>query len=279
MSEKAILYATDELCAGEIHEFTAHLHHCRFCVDLILDLRMAAQESRESADQPIEVLPALAEAVLRSSRKEPAQRLIGKTGDLISRVRSFLFLPKLLVPLATACLIFIVVHSGFKPTDSAHQHEMRRTRVGTSKQNTVPPAKSPPLKPDNGVSPNSVASEKQDQSRPQETLYSTAPVLKARPKLPAVAKNRKKRTLLSPLERLDLGQLKLVGIVRSPDGKKAIVEEHSGKGHVLEVGTYIGKNKGRVIRIEKDSVVIAEEITDETGKVKTKEMVLKLNLK
>ena len=276
MSEKAILYAEDELGADEIHEFTAHLHQCRFCVDLILDLRMAEQESRESAGQAVEVLPALAEAVVDSTRIEPAHGLIEKIGVVISKVRSFLFLPKLLVPLATACLIFIVVQSGLKDSDSARQHEVLRNRIGTPKPEIVPPPEPPGTGPNREVPQKSVPSEKHDKSKPPETLYSMAPSLKEKPESFPVAKKRKKRMPRSPLARLNLSQLKLVGIVRLPDGNKAIVEDHSGKGHVLEVGSTIGKNNGRVIRIQRDSVIIAEEIMHESGEIKVKEIILKL---
>ena len=277
MSDKAILYAVDELNAGEVPEFTAHLHDCRFCMDLILDLRMADQESRESSGQSVEVIPALAEAVLHSSYINPEPRLTAKTGEMLARLRSCLSLPKLLVPLATACLIFILVQSGFKDPDSVVQHEVLRNRVEAPKPDTVPPARSTSMSPDNSMSPKSVSPEKHDPSNPRETLYSMTPASKARPEPPVVAKKRKKRIPLSPLERFDLDQLKLVGIVHSPGGYRAIVEDHSGKGHILKVGTYIGRNNGRVIRIEKDRVVIAEEITAESGNVTVKENVLKLH--
>jgi len=56
-----------------------------------------------------------------------------------------------------------------------------------------------------------------------------------------------------------------------------IVEDHTGKGHVITVGVFIGQNNGRVIRIEKDRVIIAEDIMDKSGKVKAAEIVLKLH--
>lgn len=276
MSEKAILYAVDELGADELHEFKAHLQHCRFCVDLILDLRMAEQESRESAGQSLQLLAALAQAVHESSRGEPAPRLTEKSGILFSRIRSFLSLPRLLVPLATACLIFIVVQSGHKDTNTVRQHETLHNMIMAPKQNIAAPAKSPLMIPDPEVHQKSGPSEK-DTSIPQETLYSMAPSLKTGPESPPVAKKRKKRIPRSPLQRLDLDQLKLVGIVRSPDGNKAIVEDHSGKGHVLIVGSFIGKNKGKVIRIENDSVIISEEILDVSGKIIVREAFLKLH--
>ena len=276
MSDKAIMYAADELGADELPDFTAHLHHCRFCVDLILDFRMAEQESRISADRSEKVLPALAEAVSKSSGMQPAQPLTEKIVAAISKAWSFLTSPKLLVPLATACLVFFVVQSGLKDTDTIHQHKVLRSKVAMPGQNTELRAKSPSMSPENGQSKKSETLVKQDKSSPRETLYSMAPALEAKPESPVPAKKRKKRVPRTPLERLNLDRLKLVGIVRSPDGNKAIVEDHTGKGHVLTVGTYIGQNNGRVIRIEKDRVIIAEEIMDESGKVKVTDIILKL---
>ena len=87
------------------------------------------------------------------------------------------------------------------------------------------------------------------------------------------------RTPHSPLEKLALGRLRLVGIVFTPEGNKAMVEDPSGKGHVLAVGSYIGPNGGKVIRIDKDRITIAEETKEESGKTGLKEIVLKLVIK
>ena len=72
-------------------------------------------------------------------------------------------------------------------------------------------------------------------------------------------RKKQKRPPLTPLQRLDLGQLKLVGIIVSPSGNKAIVEEPSGKGYVITVGTYIGRNFGRVKQILNDRVIVEEQ--------------------
>jgi len=67
----------------------------------------------------------------------------------------------------------------------------------------------------------------------------------------------------TPLEKLDLSQLKLVGIIRSEKGNKAIVQDASGKGYVLNKGTFIGNNSGFVTQITKNKVIIEEEEDDE----------------
>jgi Tfp pilus assembly protein PilP len=84
------------------------------------------------------------------------------------------------------------------------------------------------------------------------------------------------RTPQSPLETMELEQLKLTGIVSTQHVKKALVEEASGKGYVIEIGTYIGRNGGRVTQIVDDRVIVQEENTDVLGKKNVRERELKL---
>ena len=86
----------------------------------------------------------------------------------------------------------------------------------------------------------------------------------------------KKRIPLTPLEKLDWGQLKLVGIIRASSGNRALVEETSGKGYVIKKGTYIGPHRGKVIKILKDRVIIEEVVEYGISKssVRTKELKL-----
>lgn len=98
--------------------------------------------------------------------------------------------------------------------------------------------------------------------------------------LPAQQKVKRKRLPLTPLQRIDLGQFKLVGIILSRGGNKALVEEPSGKGYIIAKGTYIGQNFGRVKRILKDKVVVEEEIEDFlSGERKLQTTELKLQKK
>lgn len=80
----------------------------------------------------------------------------------------------------------------------------------------------------------------------------------------------------TPLEMIDLSQLKLVGVIRFPSGYKAIVEEQSGKGYTVKEGTYIGTNYGRITEIQKDRIIIREKIRNVLGKVKEQKRQLKL---
>lgn len=87
---------------------------------------------------------------------------------------------------------------------------------------------------------------------------------------------RKRRVPRTPLEKIDLGQLKLVGIVMASSGNKALVEESNGKGYVIKKGTYIGTNAGKVVQIESEKVIVAEEFEDYRGNVTIRNKEIKL---
>lgn len=92
----------------------------------------------------------------------------------------------------------------------------------------------------------------------------------------AQKQKKKRRMPLTPLERVDLSQLKLVGIIQAPSGNKALVEEASGKGYIIKKGTFIGIRAGRVLEIQKDRVVVEEEVENVLGQftLETKELKL-----
>jgi len=76
------------------------------------------------------------------------------------------------------------------------------------------------------------------------------------------------RDRLPPLQRYDIAQLKLVGVVRgSREARppRALVEDPAGVGFILTPGTPIGPNGGVVTRIGPRQVVIEEWHTDVIG--------------
>ncbi len=87
---------------------------------------------------------------------------------------------------------------------------------------------------------------------------------------------RHKRVPQTPLERIALSQLKLSAIIRAASGNCGLVEDATGKGYVIEKGTYIGLNSGKVVRIEPDRVVIEEEVESILGNLVIQNTELKL---
>ena len=55
-----------------------------------------------------------------------------------------------------------------------------------------------------------------------------------------------------------------------------MVEESSGKGYVIEKGTFIGTNAGKVVSIDMNRVLVKEEFEDNMGNVKVRDTELKL---
>ncbi|WP_319406924.1 pilus assembly protein PilP [uncultured Desulfosarcina sp.] len=87
---------------------------------------------------------------------------------------------------------------------------------------------------------------------------------------------RKKRIPQTPLEKISLNQLKLVAIIRSSSGNKALVEENTGKGYIIKIGTYIGLNSGIVTQINANSVIVEEEIENLLGELILQNTEIKL---
>jgi Tfp pilus assembly protein PilP len=65
----------------------------------------------------------------------------------------------------------------------------------------------------------------------------------------------------TPLQQFELSQLRLVAIVwegNQEAGARAVVEDSAGLGYIMQVGTPIGRNDGRVTRIEPGRIEIEE---------------------
>jgi len=107
---------------------------------------------------------------------------------------------------------------------------------------------------------------------PKGKIDPFVPLFKEKPRII----NVKRRIPLTPLEKIALSQLKLVGIIRHMDGNKGLVEEASGKGYIIAKGTYIGIHSGSVVEILNDRVIIKETVENILGKLMTRKIELKL---
>jgi type IV pilus assembly protein PilP len=127
------------------------------------------------------------------------------------------------------------------------------------------------------TTPKTKKTEISDLYNPEGKLDPFEPLFKKEPVSLAVGKKKiTRRKPLTPLERINLSQLSLVGIIRSPSGNRALVQEATGKGYVVKKGTYIGTNSGKIVQILKDRVIIEEESEDIYGKVSIVKKPLKL---
>ena len=80
----------------------------------------------------------------------------------------------------------------------------------------------------------------------------------------------------TPLQRFELGQLTLKGVILNAKEPKALIEDSKGLGYVVTSGTLIGSREGVVKTIEPQRIVVEEYEIDFYGKRQRKERELKL---
>ena len=67
---------------------------------------------------------------------------------------------------------------------------------------------------------------------------------------------------LGPLQLHEIDAYRLRGIIWNIQAPRALVEAPDGIGHVVELGTLIGKNWGKVTQIKPEELIITEEYRD-----------------
>jgi type IV pilus assembly protein PilP len=72
--------------------------------------------------------------------------------------------------------------------------------------------------------------------------------------------------LITPLERFEVEQLKVVAVVSGISTPRAMIEAPNGKGYIVRPGTPIGRNGGRVARIKRDELIVEEEYLDSNAR-------------
>ena len=265
-AEQAIAYAFEELTPDVQQTMEVHLESCRACMDLILDARTAVIESQELAKTPPKILPALSDAISQPPQSSLIEKIVGGT---------FMTLRIIAAPVAVVC--FMIVISRLDVLDTFNYSVKK---IGTTEwSQTVKHKISPAAAPEKKRADQPVATARKDPatvgSFSMHENWSIDPFEPAFGNTPRVMHKKSKPS--SPLEKLDPGQLKLVGVMLSDKGNKALVEDASGKGYMIQEGTYLGINTGKVSQILKDRVVIEEKIEDVYGKLRTQKRVLKLN--
>jgi Tfp pilus assembly protein PilP len=79
-----------------------------------------------------------------------------------------------------------------------------------------------------------------------------------------------------PMQEFELSSLKLVAIVWGEMGRKAMFKAPNGRGYAVAEDMLVGRNCGRVLRIESTAVIIEETRQDTAGRVLKEEIVLRL---
>jgi type IV pilus assembly protein PilP len=81
---------------------------------------------------------------------------------------------------------------------------------------------------------------------------------------------------LTPLQQVDLGQLRLTGVIVGKGAPMAMVSAPGGKSYILKKGVKVGRNNGVVIGVDPEGVSIQEKYYDFVGEVR--ESVQKIEL-
>ena len=266
-SGSAIAYAFEELAPDEHKKVENHLQSCRSCMNLVLDARAAETESRAQGGRPPEVLSALSSAIHRPVKQAFIKKLAA--GFRMPSMAS-----KIIATAAIACIALPIAYYVFKDPAAVKKlaavtNKITPAQIEETKQ-TDPPAIDSQEAPS---SVNSITTRKGWATDPFEPLF------EGKHGRVAAKKKRAKRVsrARTPLETLDLSQLKLVGVMLSDKGNTALVEDATGKGYVIKEGTYIGMNAGKVVQILKDRFIVVEEIEDVHGKIIPQKRVIKLN--
>jgi Tfp pilus assembly protein PilP len=273
LSEDVIAYALEELESGANSDIEDHLATCRVCADLAQDVRSAADESQHQGNQPFEVLPALTRAINRS--KKPS--LLKRPQLLIPNFSKPSLFPQIAGAVATACLAFIIVQFALRGTGHLETYQNGVEHAPSVHKETVSPEKAGHDTKDFKKQANEPYSINPITDNEQQPLNPFKPLFGNDTSASSVKKRKAEGVPRTPLETLDIGQLKLVGIILSDHGNTAMVEDAAGKGYVLKEGTYVGGNSGKVSLILKDKVIIEEKMKDIYGKIHIAEKELKLN--
>jgi len=82
------------------------------------------------------------------------------------------------------------------------------------------------------------------------------------------------RVQLTPLQRYELGQLAVVATVWDVSPVRAMVEDSSGMGYIVGLGTPIGRSGGVVSAIEPQRIIVEERVLDYYGKEQVNRIVM-----
>jgi type IV pilus assembly protein PilP len=121
------------------------------------------------------------------------------------------------------------------------------------------------------------AEEKKDKKQDQQE-YSYSSAGKPDPFRPLLADTSvklkkpeaKNRAFLTPLQKYELSELKLVAVVVIDNMPTAMLEEPTGYGYVIRKGALIGPNEGVVERVTPAGLLVKEQFENASGEIETK---------
>ena len=81
---------------------------------------------------------------------------------------------------------------------------------------------------------------------------------------------------LTPLQRYDLQQLKVVGVLLDLEPPRAMLQDDAGMGYIVTPGTLIGRQHGVVTDVQPRRVIVEETYVDFYGREQVRKAVLEM---
>ena len=81
---------------------------------------------------------------------------------------------------------------------------------------------------------------------------------------------------LTPLQKFDLDQLRVIGVIIGKGEPRTMVIAPDNKSFVLKKGIKVGRNNGSVVDITTDAIIVEEQYLDFTGEIKSTMQEIKL---
>ena len=238
-SETAIAYALNEIGDAENSQFGQHLRSCRDCLALVLDVRLSVAEAAGGTNAAIDLAGEISAAPDLSKASNSVPALPNRFHSISSKFISYFLSPKLIAGLAACCIVFFILTTLPIEKDAGEDIDVIRKKITQSAEKPKPITKIYKFRSNQGGS-------KQIESR--------------------VKPGRKlKSPLITPLEKIALKNLKLMGVMLSDSGNIAIVSDPQGKEYIISEGARIGVNSGRVIRILGQKIVVEEQLRNANG--------------
>lgn len=97
--------------------------------------------------------------------------------------------------------------------------------------------------------------------------------------LTRMVKVDKTRSEMPPLQRVQINDLKLLGIMWGGYGYYGLVQTPDGKGYTVKEGMLMGANNGVITTITDKAIIVSEPSIDITGKKTTKDVEILLRPK
>jgi len=238
-SETAVAYALNELGNAESIQFGQHLRSCRDCLALVFDVRLSLEEAAGRRKAVTELDEEISAALATSKPAELVQAPTNTIQSIGSKFISYILSPKLVAALAAGCIVFFILTTLPNEKDTAEDIDVIRKKI------TQPADKQKPVTKIFKFRLN------QDDSKPIESKVKPGKKLKS--------------PFAKPLEKIELNNLKLMGVMLSDSGNIAIIRDPNGKEYIISEGARIGVNSGRVIRILGQKIIIEEQLRDTNG--------------